>query len=77
MGWIPWNVSGVSEKTGMSRKTGKTWNVSGAIGVTGVAFVRTCGWNAWNVTGRSCKTHGCISRRSPCLLCVEFLESVM
>ena len=20
------------------------WNVSGAIGVTGVAFVRTCGW---------------------------------
>ena len=22
----------------------------------------------------SCKTHGCISRRSPCLLCVEFLE---
>ena len=51
----------------------KTWNVSRAIGVTGVAFVRTCGWNAWNVTGRSCKTHGCISRRSPCLLCVEFL----
>ena len=36
-------------------------------------------WNAWNVSGvsgmsgRSCKTHGCISRRSPCLLCVEFL----
>ena len=24
--------------------------------------------------GMSCKTHGCISRRSPCLLCVEFLE---
>ena len=23
--------------------------------------------------GMSCKTHGCISRRSPCLLCVEFL----
>ena len=22
----------------------------------------------------SCKTHGCISRRSPCLLCIEFLE---
>ena len=55
----------------------KDWNVSGAIGVTGVAFVRTCGLNAWNVIGRSCKTHGCISRRSPCLLCVEFLESVM
>ena len=40
-------------------------------------------WNVWNVsgatgvTGMSCKTHGCISRRSPCLLCVEFLESVM
>ena len=36
----------------------------GDTGVTGVAFVRTCGWNAWNVIGRSCKTHGCISRRS-------------
>ena len=24
--------------------------------------------------GMSCKIHGCISRRSPCLLCVEFLE---
>ena len=48
-------------------------NVFGAIGVTGVAFVRTCGWNAWNVIGRSCKTHRWISRRSPCLLCVEFL----
>ena len=38
-------------------------------------------WNVWNVsgatgvTGMSCKTHECISRRSPCLLCVEFLES--
>ena len=43
-------------------------------------------WNAWNVSGVSgttgmsgmsleglCKTHGCISRRSPCLLCIEFL----
>ena len=36
-------------------------------------------WNVWNVsgatgvTGMSCKIHGCISRRSPCLLCVEFL----
>ena len=37
------------------------WNVSGATGVTGM----------------SCKTHGCTSRRSPCLLCIEFLESVM
>ena len=25
--------------------------------------------------GMSCKTHGWISRRSPCLLCVEFLET--
>ena len=24
--------------------------------------------------GMSCMTHGWISRRSPCLLCVEFLE---
>ena len=55
-----WNVRNVSGATGVT-------------GVTGVAFVRTCGWTAWNVTGRSCKTHGCISRRSPCLLCVEFL----
>ena len=30
-------------------------------------------WNVWNVIGRSCKTQGCISRISPCLLCVEFL----
>ena len=36
-------------------------------------------WRYWNFVelpgkaGRSCKTHGCISRRSPCLLCVEFL----
>ena len=42
-------------------------------------------WRYWNfvelpgkagvsgTSGRSCKTHGCISRRSPCLLCVEFL----
>ena len=27
--------------------------------------------------GMSCKTHGWISRRSPCLLCVEFLETGM
>ena len=42
-------------------------------------------WRYWNIvefvelpgkagmSGMSCKTHGCISRRSPCLLCVEFL----
>ena len=42
-------------------------------------------WRYWNIvelpgkagrsgtTGMFCKTHGCISRRSPCLLCVEFL----
>ena len=40
------------------------WNVSGATGVAGMP-------------GMSCRTHGWISRRSPCLLCVEFLESVM
>ena len=33
-------------------------------------------WNVWNALGRSCKTHGCISRRSPCLLCVEFLSGL-
>ena len=25
------------------------------------------------IPGMSCRTHGWISRRSPCLLCVEFL----
>ena len=33
------------------------------------AFGRSCGW----MPGMSCRTHGWISRRSPCLLCVEFL----
>ena len=30
-------------------------------------------WKDWNAFGRSCNTHGWTSRRSPCLLCVEFL----
>ena len=50
------------------------WNVWNDWNVWNVcndwsAFGRSCGWNAWNVL----VTHGCISRRSPCLLCVEFL----
>ena len=84
--WNVWNVSGVSGMTGMSGKTGKT-GMSGMSGKTGKdwnvwnvwkdwnvcnicsAFGRSCGWNAWNVF----VTHGCFCRRSPCLLCVEFL----
>ena len=64
--WNVRNVSGVSGMTGMSGKTGKT-------GKTGNVWKDWSDWNVWNVLGRSCKTHGCISRRSPCLLCVEFL----
>ena len=47
-------------------------NVSGATEVTGVTGVPLEGLVA-GMPGMSCKTHGCISRRSPCLLCVEFL----
>ena len=39
------------------------WNVRNASGANGVA----------GMPGMSCRTHGWISRRSPCLLCVEFL----
>ena len=52
--------------TGMSGKTGK----NGMSGKTGMPLEGLCGWNAWNVLG----THRCISRRSPCLLCIEFLS---
>ena len=41
-------------------------NVSGVSGSTGMS-------GKTGKTGMPCKTHGWISRRSPCLLCVEFL----
>ena len=68
-----WNVRNVSGVTGVSGKTGKT-GMSGMSGKTGMSVITGCLWkvlrlNAWNVL----VTHGCISRRSPCLLCVEFL----
>ena len=45
------------------------WNVFGATGVTGVPLEGLVA----GMPGMSCRTHGWISRRSPCLLCVEFL----
>ena len=48
----------------------------GFPGDTGTCRIAWKGWkvmNDWNVFGRSWKTYGWISRRSPCLLCVEFL----
>ena len=48
--------------TGMSGKTGMS-GMSGKIGMSGKT----------GKTGMSCRTHGWISRRSPCLLCIEFL----
>ena len=72
-GMLEW--VGIPGDTGTCRIAWKGWNVWKDWNVWNVwsAFGRSCGWNAWNVIGRSCKTHGCISRRSPCLLCVEFL----
>ena len=69
--WNVWNVSGM---TGMSGKTGKS-GMSGMSGKTGMSI------NNWmpleglaaGMPGMSCRTHGWISRRSPCLLYVEFL----
>ena len=57
--WNDWNVWNVW----------KDWNVSGVTGVTGVPLEGLVA----GMPGMSCKTHGWISRRSPCLLCVEFL----
>ena len=60
--WNVRNVSGVSGTTGMSGKAGMSGKtgMSGKIGMSGMP-------------GMSCRTHGWISRRFPCLLCVEFL----
>ena len=55
-----WNVRNVSGVSGMTGMSGKT-GMSGVSGKTGMS-------------GMSCRTHGWISRRSPCLLCVEFLS---
>ena len=51
----------------------------GFPGDTGTCRIAWIGWNAmndwnvWNAFGRSSSMHGWISRRSPCLLSVEFL----
>ena len=47
-------------------------NVSGATGMSVITGVPLEGLVA-GMPGMSCGTHGWISRRSPCLLCVEFL----
>ena len=64
--WNVRNVSGVSGMTGMSGKTGKT-------GMSLECLEGPLEGLAAGMPGMSCKTHGWISRRSPCLLCVEFL----
>ena len=42
--------------------------------MTGMPGMSLEGLECPGATGVAWKTHGCISRRSPCLLCVEFLE---
>ena len=49
--------------TGMSEMSLECLEQTGMSGKTGKT----------GMSGMSCKTHGWISRRSPCLLCVEFL----
>ena len=61
--WKVWNVSGRSGMTEMSGKTGKT----GMSVMTGVPLEGL----AAGMPGMSCRMHGWISRRSPCLLYVE------
>ena len=56
-------MSGKTEKTGMSGMSGKT----GMSVMTGVPLEGLVA----GMPGMSCRTHGWISRRSPCLLCVE------
>ena len=45
------------------------WNIVEFVELPGKAGMS----EMTGMSGMSCKTHGCISRRSPCLLCVEFL----
>ena len=73
-----WNVRNVSEMSGMTGISGKT-GMSGKTGKTGMSVVTgvpleglLAGMPGMSLEGL-CKTHGWISRRSPCLLCVEFL----
>ena len=66
--WNVWNVWNVMNDW----NAWNVWNIMNDWNVWN-AFGRSCGWNAWNVFGWSCRTHGWISRRSPCLLCIEFL----
>ena len=55
--------------TGMSGKTGKT----GMSGKTGISVITGCLWKVLQLECLECPVeHGWISRRSPCLLCVEF-----
>ena len=45
------------------------WNVRNVSGATGVPLEGLVA----GMPAMSCRTHGWISRRSPCLLCIEFL----
>ena len=67
-------MTGMSGTTGMSGKTGKT-GMSGMSEKTGMSVVTGVPLEGLvaGMPGMSCRTHGWISRRSPCLLCVEFL----
>ena len=64
-------MTGMSGATGMSGKTGMS-GMSGKTGMSVITGVPLEGLAA-GMPGMSCRTHGWISRRSPCLLCVEFL----
>ena len=65
MGWIPWRYWNIVEFVELPGKAGR----SRMTGMSGMSLEQL------ELPGMSCKTHGWISRRSPCLLCVEFLET--
>ena len=56
---------------------GECWNWVDSLDILELVELPGKARNVWNVFGRSCRTHGWISRRSPCLLCVEFFFSGM
>ena len=51
---------------------GECWNGMDSLEILEHCRISRIAWKGWK-TGMSCRTHGWISRRSPCLLCVEFL----
>ena len=67
--WRMLEWGGFPGDTGTCRIAWKGWKVMNDWNVWS-------DWNVWNVFGRSWKTHGWISRRSPCLLYIEFLSGM-